>query len=167
MPKKRSTKTDSKASKQLNKQPKKHKTLTHAKAKKKADEWFSKYVRWSAADADGNCTCFTCGRTHHASRIQAGHFASRRHNATRYDLNNVRPQCAACNIFKQGEQWIFGRNLDREQRGRAEEIMRRANEPRKFTTAELEHIYRHYQERAMQLSKVKKVLPHDRPAREV
>ena len=124
MPKKRSTKTDSKASKQLNKQPKKPKTLTHAKAKKKADEWFSKYVRWSAADADGNCTCFTCGKTHHASRIQAGHFASRRHNATRYDLNNVRPQCAACNIFKQGEQWIFGRNLDREQRGRAEEIMR-------------------------------------------
>ena len=106
-------------------------------------------------------------RTHHASRIQAGHFASRRHNATRYDLNNVRPQCAACNIFKQGEQWIFGRNLDREQRGRAEEIMRRANEPRKFTTAELEHIYRHYQERAMQYCKVKKVLPHDRPAREV
>jgi len=37
MPKKRSTKTDSKASKQLNKQPKKHKPLTHAKAKKKAD----------------------------------------------------------------------------------------------------------------------------------
>jgi hypothetical protein len=161
MPKKRSTKTDGKASKQLNKTPK-QKTLTHAQAKKKCDEWFSKYVRWKAADKDGTCTCFTCGNKHHASRIQAGHFASRKYLNTRYDTDNVRCQCASCNIFNHGEQWIFGRNLDREQQGRAADIMRRAHISRKFTKAELEHMYRHFRAEAIAYSKRKDVMPKGR-----
>jgi hypothetical protein len=64
--------------------------------------------------------------------------------ATRWDEDNVRPQCVSCNIYSQGEQWLFGRHLDREQQGRAATVMRRAHEPRKFTALELEQLAEHY-----------------------
>lgn len=58
--------------------------------------------------------------------IGAGHFASRRHMATRWDEANVRPQCYGCNVMQAGRQWEFGRRLDFEEPGRAAEIMERA-----------------------------------------
>jgi predicted Zn-dependent protease len=30
----------------------------------------------------------------------------------RFSENNVRPQCPLCNIFKNGEQYVFGKNLE-------------------------------------------------------
>ena len=131
---------------------------THAQLKKKVDEWFSKYIRAKYADADGIVRCFTCERPDHVSRMQAGHFASRRHMATRWDEDNVRPQCVSCNIYRHGEQWLFGRNLDGEQPGRAEAIMRRAHEPRKFTVAELNELAIHYRGQYLWLASNKRVI---------
>ena len=149
MPKKRSTKTDGKASKQLNKQPKAKKPLTHAQLKKKVDEWFSKAIRYRAADKDGFAECWTCGTRHHVGNLQAGHFASRRHMATRWDdrddgASNVMPQCIACNLYDQGRQWYFGRRLDEVVSGRAEDIMRTAQRPRSYGVAELRQLLERY-----------------------
>ena len=44
--------------------------------------------------------------------MQCGHFQSRRFLATRFDEENCAPQCVACNMFKQGEQYKFSLNLD-------------------------------------------------------
>jgi hypothetical protein len=44
--------------------------------------------------------------------MHAGHFASRRHKATRWEPTNVHPQCCGCNTFRAGEQYAYGKRLD-------------------------------------------------------
>lgn len=152
---KRSTKTDSKASKQLNKKPRKQKPLTHAQLKKKLDEWFSKYIRYRAADKDGTAECYTCGKRDHVRNLQAGHFASRRYMATRWHdpqdgHGNIQVQCIACNLYEQGRQWHFGRRLDQAVSGRAEEIMQAAGCKRTYAVAELRQMVEFYRKKSIE-----------------
>lgn len=81
---------------------------------KKLDEVFSQYIRLRNADAHGNTECFTCGKTDNWKKLQCGHFQSRKHYATRWDEVNCQVQCSACNVFRYGEQYIFGLNLDKQ-----------------------------------------------------
>ena len=67
--------------------------------KKRAWTIFSKYLRLKYADWRGNVKCCTCNKTRMWNdRIDAGHFISRRHNATLFDERNVHPQCKGCNM---------------------------------------------------------------------
>ena len=43
--------------------------------------------------------------------MQNGHFHSRKHTSTRWNEKNCKPQCVACNMFRQGEQFKFGNKL--------------------------------------------------------
>lgn len=140
------------------------KKLTHAQLKKKVDEWFSKYIRWQAADENGYANCFTCGKSLHVTQLQAGHFVSRRYAVHRWEPDNVRPQCVADNIFGQGEQWIFGRNIDMQQPGRAEELMRTKDTPRKYTIAELRNLYDYYRTESLRIAERKNVTTKPREA---
>lgn len=81
---------------------------------KKLDEVFSQYIRLRNTDAYGNTECFTCGKKDHWKKLQCGHFQSRKHYATRWDEINCQVQCSACNVFRYGEQYIFGINLDKQ-----------------------------------------------------
>ncbi len=118
---------------------------------KKLDEWFSKYVRLSNS-VDGQCICYTCGTKKPWNKgIQAGHFQSRGKYSTRWDEDNVRPQCVGCNMFKQGQQWEFGRKLNLERPGLADELVERGHTLRKFSTAELEEMETYYREQVKRL----------------
>ncbi len=68
-------------------------------AVKKADGYFSKFVRLKHSNVDGWCTCVTCGNTFFYKEGDAGHFVGRNHMSTRYDEDNVFPQCLRCNRF--------------------------------------------------------------------
>jgi hypothetical protein len=49
--------------------------------------------------------------------------------------------CVGCNMFKQGEQYLYSKALDMKYgNGTAEELMSRRFETHKFTTTELEEI---------------------------
>ena len=151
---------DSKASRQLHTKPKakpKSKQPTHAQAVKKVDLWFSKVVRYEAADRHGIARCFTCGKQDHVTSLQCGHFASRRFWATRWDPDNCRVQCVSCNIYRSGEQWLFGCNLEREEPGRAHAVMQRALHHRAYKVAELVEMARVLKARAGVLASVKRV----------
>ena len=74
------------------------------------DKEVSIYVRNKAA-VNGWCFCYTCGAPHPVSEIDAGHYISRRYYATRYDLDNVRPQCPGCNKYRGGEPVKFRMRL--------------------------------------------------------
>lgn len=76
------------------------------------DKEFSLYIR-QRQSANGIVTCFTCGKRDHWRNMDCGHFMSRRHYATRWDEKNCQVQCKSCNIFRNGEQFIFGENLDK------------------------------------------------------
>lgn len=73
------------------------KAQTKAQLRKRADWLFSRLIRWTAADERGYCKCVTCGVRKHWSKIDCGHFMSRRFNGTRWHWNNCWPQCKPCN----------------------------------------------------------------------
>ena len=87
------------------------KKLTRSKLVKQLDTIFSIYIRRKNSVND-IATCFTCGKEDHYKKLQNGHFQSRRHYSTRWDETNCQVQCAGCNVFKSGEQFIFSQNLD-------------------------------------------------------
>ena len=84
------------------------------KTEKLLDEEFSKFNRMSLADRNGLCQCYTCTKVAHWKDMDNGHFRGRKHLATRYDIDNCRPQCKSCNQFKDGKLEQFEDNLRRE-----------------------------------------------------
>jgi len=51
---------------------------------------------------NGICTCISCGKKDLYSRMQGGHYISRRCRATELEINNINPQCVSCNQFLSG-----------------------------------------------------------------
>jgi DNA-directed RNA polymerase subunit RPC12/RpoP len=80
------------------------------RAKDNAWKWCSRYVRMLHTK-DGYGRCYTCGGWHTIYKLEAGHFISRAVATTRYNLNNLRPQCKSCNGYKQGMPHVFRANL--------------------------------------------------------
>jgi len=114
------------------------KKITRTKLVKNLDTIFSQYIR-RVNSTDEIATCFTCGKQDHWKKLQNGHFQSRRHYATRWDELNCQVQCAGCNVFKYGEQFIFSQNLDKVfGEGTSTELHQKANQTIKITNSELE-----------------------------
>ena len=65
--------------------------------KTQLDKEFSIYIR------NRDKKCFTCDAELEFKKLQAGHFVSRKHTATRFDEDNTHAQCISCNIFKKGK----------------------------------------------------------------
>ena len=126
------------------------KKLTRSKLVKKLDAVFSQYIRLSASDKDGNCTCVTCGKVAHwkGEGQQSGHFQSRRHYATRWDEDNVKVQCSSCNVFRYGEQYKFSLYLGKKL---SQELLDKSRIITKFTSYELEEMLEHYSEEVKNL----------------
>ena len=79
--------------------------------------------------------------------MQCGHFQSRKHYATRWLEMNVAVQCVGCNMFKAGEQFLFGKYLDQKYGdGTAEELYIKSKETVKFSTDELQDMIKHYKD---------------------
>ena len=118
-----------------------------SKLKKELDKWFSLFIRLREAASNGLAFCFTCGCSKHYKKLQCGHFQSRTHLSTRWDLKNCQVQCAACNVFRYGEQYKFSLNLDAKYgEGTAEELLILSKSTWKITRAEyIEYIsyYKH------------------------
>lgn len=87
--------------------------ISTSKLKKKADELFSRYIRLKNSK-NGKTTCYTCKAVADWKEHQCGHFVSRVHLSTRWDEDNARVQCFACNIWRKGNYDEFSRNLVKE-----------------------------------------------------
>ena len=100
--------------------------------------YFSRYIRWSHADADGLVKCVTCSTKKHVKEMQNGHFISRRHYSTRWLFTNCGPQCYGCNIGSQGKQYEFSKYIEKVHgKGTAQSIADRSEISRKYTEQEL------------------------------
>ena len=120
---------------------------TVSKLKKKLDAIFSKYVRLSNADKNGYVKCYTCGVKKYWEKdgMQAGHFMSRKHTATRFDEQNVKPQCYSCNCHFYGRQFVFGKNLDKEfGEGTADALLQKSRQTQKNTVIDLQELIELY-----------------------
>ena len=81
---------------------------------KRADTALSLIVRKTEADENGITKCYTCnweGQWKGTGNLQCGHYISRAFLCVRWDKNNNRTQCYACNIRKNGNSHIFRRHL--------------------------------------------------------
>lgn len=110
----------------------------------KLDKVFSIYIRTRYAVGE-IAECYTCGKKDHYKKLQAGHFASRRHYSTRWNEYNVQVQCYGCNIANQGMQFQFGKNLCLQYGDNfAEDLMIESKQIRKFTDEEILDMINHY-----------------------
>ena len=114
---------------------------------KQLDKVFSEYIRRKDVNLDDFVDCFTCGRSYHWKKIQAGHFMSRARYSTRWDEENVRPQCYGCNVMQQGRQFEFAKNLDKESQGKADAMHVASLQTVKFADYELEEMIEDYKQK--------------------
>ena len=125
--------------------PKTAKKPTRSKLIKKLDIVFSQYIRLKEADHHGMVTCFTCGK--HGG-MQAGHFMSRKHYSSRWLEDNVKVQCISCNLYQQGNQYLFSVRLGKEL---SEELYLQSKTIVKFTSDELQSMIDDYSEKVKKL----------------
>ncbi len=117
---------------------------SRSKLIKKLDTVFSQWTRLSNADNNKNCICVTCSKTFFWKEIQAGHFMSRKHYSIRWDERNVKPQCAACNVFRYGEQYKYSLYLGNKL---SKKLLEESRKIVKFTNVELEEMIQKYSQR--------------------
>jgi hypothetical protein len=82
---------------------------THSQLVRLLDTEISQHVRMCAAITEGSewITCYTCETRKPWQEMHAGHCITRTHWGTRFDLDNIRPQCPNCNLFHGGRQTRF------------------------------------------------------------
>lgn len=68
-----------------------------ASAREKALKEFQRYRRYVCADGNGYATCISCGKIDRASKMDGGHYESRKTRATELEPDNVWCQCKYCN----------------------------------------------------------------------
>jgi hypothetical protein len=125
------------------------KKLSRKSLVEKLDKVFSIYIRQRYA-VNEIAECYTCGKKDHWKKLQAGHFASRRHYSTRWDENNVQVQCYGCNIANQGMQFEFGKKLCLQfDNNFADELMIKSKQICKFTDVELEEKINYYTQQTL------------------
>ena len=108
------------------------------------------------ADDLGMATCISCGSVKKWREGDAGHFISRGKMSTRYDEQNVHFQCKKCNIFRNGEQYLYSLALDRKYgEGTAERIYLESNKTKKTSIGELRRMIKHYTRQIDEITKQK------------
>jgi hypothetical protein len=113
----------------------------------KLDSIFSQYIRLRYSKNE-IATCVTCGKQDHWKKLQAGHFISRKHYATRFDEDNCQVQCSRCNVFRYGEQYLFSKYLGA---NLSEELLMKSRKIKKFTDSELLDMIELYNEKVNNL----------------
>lgn len=122
------------------------KKVTRTSLIKKLDSVFSIYIRRKDAVND-IAQCVTCGKKDHWSKLQNGHWASRRHYSTRWDEKNCHVQCASCNVFRAGEIYLYTKYLCSQYGDNfPEELHIKSQTICKFTDVELQDMIAHYTE---------------------
>lgn len=113
----------------------------------KLDKVFSKYIRTRNATGNGYVVCFTCGKKAKWNEMDCGHFVSRKKLPTRWNEQNCQNQCKLCNIFQNGNQYIFGVNLDKKYgEGTAQKLIELGNQIRKIDNNTLLAMIKHFEE---------------------
>ena len=119
------------------------------------DRVFSKYIRTKYL-RDNFVECVTCNRRYPINKIQAGHFMSRKHYSTRWDEENVFPQCYGCNVMQQGQQYLFSKFIDNKYgEGYSDVLLYKSRKTVKFSDTDIQEMIEDYTNRLKILEKEK------------
>ncbi len=123
---------------------------------KDLDKIFSLFIRMRASDENGYATCFTCGQVKKWKEGDAGHFISRGAYSTRWNETNVQFQDKKCNIFQNGQQYLYSVGLDSHYgKGTAEALYVMSRQTRKYGVGELKAMIEIYKEKVERLKRDK------------
>ena len=111
---------------------------------KRLDIVFSLYIRLKNSNENGFCKCISCQKIQHYKEVDAGHFISRRHMSTRYDVNNVFPQCRYCNRYVAGNQWLYSQALEKIEKNLPEKLYLKSKQTVKYSNDDLEAMILYY-----------------------
>lgn len=107
---------------------------------KKLDKVVSEVVR-RAYSKDGVTTCYTCGKQAPWQEMDCGHYVKRRFLNTRWEIDNLRPQCPMCNRVLGGNYEWYTQNLMREKgQNEPDRLWKQARENKKLSNIELEEM---------------------------
>lgn len=116
------------------------------------DETFSRYIRLRDADEHGYIKCISCGRIHHFSEMDCGHYVNRSHMATRFDEQNCNGQCRSCNRYDEGNNIGYTRGLIAKYGPQVIDLLYLKKHTRKkWDTFELEALIAHYKKEITKL----------------
>jgi RecG-like helicase len=130
--------------------------------KHKLDRTFSEYIRkrWAKNDI---VECVTCGRKDHYKNMHAGHFIPRQHLSTRYEEENVNPQCPKCNMFGAGEQYKHGLFIKKKYGNRRlNRLFELKSTTKKISDSEYEQLIQQYKEKIRQLEEPLRKMPQQK-----
>jgi len=111
---------------------------------KEAQKVFNQYIRLR----DKHKPCVSC-ESKLGSKYDAGHyFSSGGHKAVTFDEDNVHAQCVTCNQFKHGNLLNYRDGLiKRIGEDKLNELSKRANETRRYSTEELQELIKTYKQK--------------------
>jgi hypothetical protein len=115
--------------------------------KAKLDKVFSMYIRLRDSKRYGYkyFKCISCGKILPFEKADAGHYMSRRHNATRFDEDNVHAECSYDNRFNAEHLDGFRENLIRKIGQQRFDLLRaKANTSKSFSDFELKELIKYY-----------------------
>lgn len=124
-----------------------------ATLKKDLDLIFSRWLRYSAVEEDGLCTCFICGWRDYAQNMDAGHYIKRGNSFLRFDTRNVTVNCKTCNQYKKGNLIAYSKKLEEKSPGITEILLEESNIVYKFSRDELKQLISEYSQKLLALKK--------------
>jgi len=129
-----------------------------SKLKKDLDKWFSLFIRLRYATDEGMTQCVTCGDVKHYKSMHCGHFMSRAAHSTRWHEDNCEVQCVGCNLFKQGQQYLFSVHIDNKHgEGTADELEHLSRMTVKYMRCDYEEQIEKYKELVKELKLTKNI----------
>jgi hypothetical protein len=126
--------------------------------KNTADDVFSIYTRLKHADERGYVKCVTCGKEMYWKNdgCHAGHYVTRKWYGTRFDEQNVHPQCTHCNTYCEGESARYSLYLvDTYGADILDELDRRSRKLRVWTRESLGEAVKEWRAETEKMFKVK------------
>jgi hypothetical protein len=118
-----------------------------------ADGVFSKYVRLSAADKDGNVSCYICGDKNRWQDSQCMHYIPRANMYTRFLLDNCKAGCKGCNEYKGGNLIKYAERLERETPGITESLYEQGHIVYRISREEIKQVIAEYSIKIKQLKR--------------
>jgi len=136
---------------------KKVKTETKSQVIKKLDRVFSKYIRLKYSDKNWICECISCWKKIHWKEAHNCHWISRWNLQFRFDEENCRPGCPACNTYRPEfhiREFTI-KQIERLWKEKVDEMRRQAKEVYKIWIVELREKLEYYKQKVKQLEKEK------------
>lgn len=125
---------------------------------KKLDRVFSLYIRLRDAMPGGLTKCISCGHIKPFSSMDAGHYISRTHMATRFSEYNVHSECSYCNRFRADHLIDYRENLIRKIGQNMYDILLwQGKQTKKWSDFELQQLIVYYTEQVKTLRKIKNI----------